>query len=66
MAVFYTVVSLGGMFVFGKQTWLHYGDAFAVLYRFLSKFAVTEVRVTDSEALLGVRFAVRGSGSRGA
>lgn len=48
MAVFYTVASLGGMFVFGKHTWLHYGDAFAVLYRFLSKFAVTEVRVTDS------------------
>lgn len=48
MAVFYTVVSLGGMFVFGKHTWLHYGDAFAVLYRFLSKFAVTEVQVTDS------------------
>ena len=47
MAVFYTVVSLGGMFLFGKHTWLHYGDAFAVLYRFLSKFAVTEVRVTD-------------------
>ncbi len=49
MAVFYTVVSLGGMFVFGKHTSLHYGDAFAVLYRFLSKFAVTEVRVTDAK-----------------
>ena len=48
MAVFYTVLSLGGMFLFGKHTWLHYGDAFAVLYRFLSKFAVTEVRVTDT------------------
>ena len=45
MAVFYTAASLGGMLVFGKHTWLHYGDAFAVLYRFLSKFAVTEVRV---------------------
>ena len=48
MAVFYTVVSIGGMFLFGKHTWLHYGDAFAVLYRFLSKFAVTEVRVKDA------------------
>ncbi len=53
MAVFYTVVSLGGMFLFGKHTWLHYGDAFAVLYRFLSKFAVTEVRVTDSKHCSG-------------
>ena len=51
MAVFYTVVSLGGMFLFGKNTWLHYGDAFAVFYRFLSKFAVTEVRVRDSHEL---------------
>ena len=53
MAVFYTAVSLGGMFLFGKHTWLHYGDAFAVLYRFLSKFAVTEVRVKDTRLCSG-------------
>ena len=50
MVVFYTVVTLGGMFLFGKHTWLQYGEAFAVLYRFLSKFAVTEVRATDPQA----------------
>ena len=46
MTVFYTVVSLVGMFLFGKHTWLHHGEAFSVLYRFLSKFAVTEVGTT--------------------
>ena len=66
MAVFYTVVSLGGMFVFGKHTWLHYGDAFAVLYQ-----VPIQVRSHGSaghglQTLLGLRFAVRGSGSRGA
>ena len=52
MIVFYTVVTLGGMFLFGKHAWLHYGEAFAVLYRFLSKFAVTEVRVTGAQCEL--------------
>ena len=50
MIVFYTIVTLGGMFLFGKHAWLHYGEAFSVLYRFLSKFAVTEVRATDPQA----------------
>ncbi len=50
MITFYTVVTLGGMFLFGKHTWLQYGEAFSVLYRFLSKFAVTEVRARDAQA----------------
>ncbi len=49
MVVFYTVVTLGGMFLFGKRQWLHHGEAFSVLYRFLSKFAVIEARTTDPQ-----------------
>ena len=50
IAAFYSVVTLGGMFLYGKHTWLHHGEAFHVLYRFLSRFAITEARATDPDA----------------
>ena len=45
MALTYTVITLGGMAVFGKHQWLRHGEAFSVVFEFLSRFAPTEVRV---------------------
>ena len=49
MAVFYTGVTLTGMAVFGKHQWLQHGEAFSVVFGFLSKFAPTEVRVRNPD-----------------
>ena len=45
MAVTYTVITLGGMVVFGKHRWLRSGEAFSVVFGFLARFSPTEVRV---------------------
>ncbi|MBI4313052.1 MAG: hypothetical protein HY681_14930 [Chloroflexi bacterium] len=47
MALAYSLITWTGMLVFGKQVWLHYGEAFNVFYGFLARFAPTELRVTD-------------------
>ena len=49
MAIVYTVVTLGGMFVFGKHAWLRHGEAFSVIFRTFARFSPTEVRVTDPD-----------------
>ena len=50
MAVIYSMITFGGMFIFGKQQWLRKGEAFSVVFNLLSRFSVTEVRVTDHDA----------------
>ena len=47
MGICYTVITLGGMIVFGKHQWLRHGEAFSVVFGFLARFAPTEVRVMD-------------------
>ena len=47
MAIVYTVITLGGMAVFGKHCWLRHGEAFSVVFGFFAKFAPTESRVTN-------------------
>ena len=58
MALTYTVITLGGIVVFGKHQWLRHGEAFSVVFEFLSRFAPTEVRVAGRapcrEVLRGV------------
>ena len=49
LIIAYSVLTLGGMYVFGKHRWLRYGEVFSVIYGFLTRFAVTEVRVNDLE-----------------
>ena len=49
MAVFYTVITLTGMAVFGKHQWMQHGEAFSVVFGFLAKFAPTEVRVRNPD-----------------
>ena len=52
MSILYSVVTLGGMAVFGKHQWLRHGEALSVVFSFLARFAPTEVRVTDSDLCL--------------
>ncbi len=49
MVIVYTAITWVGMFVYGRHAWLHYGEAFSVLYRFISKFSPSEVRVANGE-----------------
>ena len=50
LIIAYSVLTLGGMCLFGKHQWLRHCEAFTVVYGFLTRFSVTEVRVSDSEA----------------
>jgi hypothetical protein len=49
MVITYSIISLGGMFIFGKHQWLRHGEVFSVVFGILSRFSITEVRVTDPE-----------------
>ncbi|MBI4203107.1 MAG: hypothetical protein HY532_08360 [Chloroflexi bacterium] len=47
-AVIYTFITLAGMVVYGRRTWLKYGEAFSVVFGLLARFSPTEVRVTGA------------------
>src|SRR5215218_6592323 len=47
LAVNYSVLTWGGMLVYGKETWLQKGEAFSVYFGLVGRFAPTEVRVSD-------------------
>ena len=49
LIIAYSILTLGGMYVFGKHQWLRHGEVFTVIYGFLTKFSITEVRVNDPE-----------------
>ncbi|MBM3944639.1 MAG: hypothetical protein FJ317_04005 [SAR202 cluster bacterium] len=49
LVVVYSLITWGGMLMFGKRTWLARGEAFSVLFGFFSRFSPTEVRVTDTK-----------------
>jgi hypothetical protein len=49
-AFLYSMLTWGGMAVFGKDMWLRGGEAFSVFFGILGRFAPTEVRVTNPEA----------------
>lgn len=46
-AVIYSAITWCGMFLFGRHAWLRGGEAFAVAFGILARFAPTEMRVTD-------------------
>lgn len=48
MAIAYSAVTFGGMWLFGRETWLRHGEAFALLFGTLARFAPLEIRVTGS------------------
>ena len=49
MAIAYSVLTFAGMAVFGKHQWLRSGEVFSVVFSFLARFSLTEVRVVDPE-----------------
>jgi hypothetical protein len=64
MAISYSAISLGGMFIFGKHQWLRHGEAFSVVFGFLSRFSITEVRVTEPEVCRDCDASCEGEGGR--
>jgi hypothetical protein len=48
LIIIYSLITLGGMFIFGKHQWLRRGEIFSVVFGFLSRFSITEVRVNDA------------------
>ena len=50
LIIAYSIVTLGGMYLFGKHQWLRHGEVFTVIYGFLSRFSITEVRANDADA----------------
>ncbi len=48
-AINYSIITWAGMLIFGKDQWLRHGEAFTLVFGFLSKFAPTEIR-TRSES----------------
>ncbi|MDQ3863249.1 MAG: hypothetical protein M3317_07095 [Actinomycetota bacterium] len=52
-ALAYTLITLYGMAVFGKESWLRRGEAISVFFGLLGRFAPTEVRVKDPDVCLG-------------
>jgi hypothetical protein len=55
----YSGITWSGMFLFGKEVWLRYGEAFALLFRWVCRFAITEVRVTDAAVTTACRLNCR-------
>lgn len=45
LVLLYTLLTFGGMVLFGKHTWLRYGDCFSVLFGIFARFSPTEVCV---------------------
>lgn len=48
LALNYSVLTWGGMVVYGKETWLRNAEVFSVFFGLLGRFAPTEVRVRSS------------------
>ncbi|MEE9198342.1 MAG: hypothetical protein V3U26_00945 [Dehalococcoidia bacterium] len=50
LVLLYSAVTWSGMFLFGRNVWLRHGEAFSLIFGFLSRFAPTQVRVREPEA----------------
>ena len=46
--VLYTLYNFVGMYVYGREVWLRNAEGFTVVYGFMSRFSVTEVRAPTS------------------
>ncbi len=49
MIVAYSLLTLGGMVYFGKQTWLRNCEGFSVVFGFLARFSPIEVRAASTD-----------------
>lgn len=52
MGVFYSIMTLFGMLLFGRHVWLRNGELFSAYFGLLSKLAPTEFRLPDDTACL--------------
>tara|TARA_B100000315_G_scaffold22788_2_gene19764 strand:+ start:696 stop:2240 length:1545 start_codon:yes stop_codon:yes gene_type:complete len=43
----YSAITFLGMLIYGRTTWLKYGECFSVVYSLFARFAITEIRVPD-------------------
>jgi hypothetical protein len=50
LVLIYTLITWGGMYLFGKHVWLTRGEAFSVLFSLFGRFSPTEARVKDTSA----------------
>ena len=50
MAGVYSVLTWGGMLLFGREQWVRHAEVFSLAFGLLARFAPTEVRVTDPAA----------------
>lgn len=48
MALAYSSITWGGMFIYGRESWLRHGEAFSLAFGFLARFSPTEIRVTNT------------------
>lgn len=48
MAVAYSLLTWGGMALFGRERWLASGEVFSVLFALLARFAPLEIRLADA------------------
>ena len=49
LIVVYSLITWGGMLLFGRHEWLRRGEAFTRLFGYFARFAPTEVRTLDVE-----------------
>ena len=49
LIIVYSLITWGGMLLFGRHEWLRRGEAFSKLFGYFAKFAPTEVRTLDTE-----------------
>ena len=49
MVLVYSSITWAGMVLFGKDVWLHHGEAFSLAFGFLARFAPIETRVIQHE-----------------
>ena len=50
LVLLYSLVTWMGMLIYGKHEWLQRGEAFSLVFGYLSRFAPTELRVKGAEA----------------
>jgi len=49
LIIAYSAITWGGMYLFGREQWLHRGEAFTVLYGLFARFAPFDARIVRTE-----------------
>ena len=62
LAILYSVITLTGMFLFGRDEWPQHGEAFTVLFSVIGRFGPVETERDDRGRLTGVWLRPWGTG----